>query len=47
MWGSDIGNSPGTYGLLVAKMLMASANLTDEQKTWVLSDSARVAYGVM
>ena len=44
MWGSDIGNSAGTYGQMVARMLAAAESLTAEEKQWVLSDSARTAY---
>jgi len=44
MWGSDIGNSAGTYAQMVERMLAAAESLSAEEKQWVLSDSARTAY---
>ena len=44
MWGSDIGNSTGTYAELVAKMVDACSRLNRKEQESILSDSGRKAY---
>lgn len=44
MWGSDIGNSPGTYSEMVAKILAASSGLSDAARHNLLSTTARSVY---
>jgi len=44
MWGSDIGNSAGTYAELVGRMLAACSGLNASEQELVLSDAGRAAY---
>lgn len=44
LWGSDIGNSAGTYAAMVHKMVAAAALLTPAEQQQVLHDTGRGVY---
>ena len=45
MWGSDFGNSEGTYAELVKRGVSATAKLNAREKRAVLHDTGRTVYG--
>ncbi|HUI59107.1 MAG TPA: amidohydrolase family protein [Steroidobacteraceae bacterium] len=45
MWGSDINQSPGEYGHMVALGRQAVRALSAEQQAWLMSGAAMTAYG--
>jgi predicted TIM-barrel fold metal-dependent hydrolase len=44
LWGSDIGNSAGTYAEMVHKMVGAAAHLTAPEQQQVLHDTGKAVY---
>jgi predicted TIM-barrel fold metal-dependent hydrolase len=44
MWGSDLGNSAGTFESLVEEAIAATAKLTPAERKWVLRDSGRTIH---
>lgn len=44
LWGSDIGNSAGTYAEMVNRMLAACSRLSDTQRRQVLHDTGRAVF---
>ena len=45
LWGSDFGNSQGTYAELVAKGIASTAKLNSAEKQAVLHNTGRRVYG--
>jgi predicted TIM-barrel fold metal-dependent hydrolase len=44
LWGSDIGNSAGTYQEMVSRIVAASARLSDSEKRRVLHDTGKSVF---
>jgi predicted TIM-barrel fold metal-dependent hydrolase len=44
MWGSDVGNSAGTYQELVSRIVAATAKLDDSEKRMVLHDTGKSVF---
>ncbi|MGC3982345.1 MAG: amidohydrolase family protein [Steroidobacteraceae bacterium] len=44
MWGSDIGNSAGTYDQMISRAVAASAKLTDAEKRKVFHDTGKSVF---